>query len=65
MKHSDQAACDCHRCNRERIRRENQSRTIPQVMNDWTRSRNRRRARIAREYWDDFQSGRPMSADDY
>lgn len=24
MKHSDQAACDCHRCNRERIRREAQ-----------------------------------------
>jgi hypothetical protein len=24
-----------------------------------------RRGRIAREYWDAYESGRPMSADDY
>jgi len=40
-------------------------RTIPEVMLDWDHSRNRRRARIAREYWDAYQSGGPMSSDDY
>lgn len=39
-------------------------RTTPEVMTDWRSSRNARRARIAREYWDDFDSGRPMSDDD-
>jgi hypothetical protein len=65
MKHAYQAACECARCNRERVRRERQARTVPEVMNDWTRSRNRRRARVAREYWDAYESGRPMSSDDY
>lgn len=65
MKHSYIETCDCPRCTRERVRRTQQSRSIPEVMNDWTRSPNRRRARIAREYWDAYESGRPMSADDY
>jgi len=58
-------SCDCPHCNRERVRREQQSRTTPQVMLDWTHSRNRRRARVAREYWDAYESGAPMSSDDY
>jgi hypothetical protein len=64
-KHPYSTACDCPRCNRERVRREQQSRTTPQVMLDWTHSRNRRRARVAREYWDAYESGAPMSSDDY
>ena len=40
-------------------------RTVPEVMADWSTSRNRRRARVAREYWDAYESGRPMSDDDY
>jgi len=65
MKHSYIVGCDCSRCQREAIRREKQSRTTPQVMLDWTRSSNQRRARVAREYWDAYESGRPMSSDDY
>ena len=66
MKHSYAADCSCPRCERERNRRAQQSdRTTAHVMLDWTRSRNRRRARIAREYWDDYESGRPMGSDDY
>lgn len=66
MKHSYSPDCACVRCTRERDRRQRQSdRTVPQVMLDWTASRNRRRARVAREYWDAFESGRPMSSDDY
>lgn len=41
------------------------NRTAPEVMLDWSVSRNRRRARVAREYWDAYESGRPMSSDDY
>ena len=64
-KHPYTAGCDCKRCSREAARRTAQAnRTTPQVMQDWYSSRNPRRARIAREYWDDFQSGRPMSDDD-
>ena len=67
MKHSYRADCSCDRCAKERVRRNQQSsnRTTAEVMLDWSNSRNRRRARIAREYWDDFESGRPMSPDDY
>ena len=67
MKHSYDPAssCDCLRCARERVRREQQSRTTPHVMLDWTRSKNPRRARVAREYWDAYESGRPMSSTDY
>ncbi len=67
MKHSydPSSSCECPRCTRERVRREQQSRTTPQVMLDWTHSRNPRRARVAREYWDAYESGRPMSSDDY
>lgn len=67
MKHpyDPNTGCDCVRCTRERARREKQSRTTPQVMLDWSHSRNRRRARVAREWWDDYESGRPMSSDDY
>jgi len=65
MKHSYNKSCECNRCTRERNRRTNQSdRTIPQVMLDWTGSRNKRRSRIARKYWDAYESGRPMSDDD-
>lgn len=56
--------CECARCNRERTRRAQQSRTTPEVMLDWSRSRNRRRARVSEAYWDAYQSGRPMSSDD-
>lgn len=65
MKHPYAPACTCPRCNRERARREQQSRTTPQVMLDWTRSRNPRRRRVAEQWWDAYESGRPMSADDY
>ncbi len=66
MKHSYSTACTCSRCNRERVRREQQARTTPQVMLDWTRSRNPpRRRRVSEEYWDAYESGRPMSDDDY
>ena len=67
MKHSYQPECECHRCQHERGRRQAQAtnRPIAHVMLDWAASRNRRRARIARNYWDDFESGRPMSSDDY
>lgn len=65
MKHAYDAECSCPRCVRERNRRTKQSRETPHVMLDWTTSRNRRRARIAREYWDAYESGRPMSGDDY
>jgi len=41
------------------------NRTTPDVMIDWTTSRNSRRRRVAREYWDAFESGRPMGSDDY
>lgn len=62
-KHPYDKACDCPKCARERARRERQS-TTAGVMLDWTVSRNPRRARIAREYWDAYESGHPMSDDD-
>ena len=65
MKHSYQEACECKRCARERVRRQQQARTTPEVMLDWTRSRSRRRLRVAREYWDRYESGEPLSSDDY
>jgi hypothetical protein len=65
MKHSYRATCACDRCTRERDRCAQRDRTVPEVMLDWSGSKNQRRARIAREYWDDFQSGRPMGPDDY
>lgn len=66
MKHSYRPDCPCPRCTREGRRRSaDRDRQTPQVMLDWTASRHRRRARIAREYWDAYESGRPMSADDY
>ena len=66
MKHSYTPECDCTRCQREAARRGTQrDRSIPEVMNDWTRSRNPRRARVAREYWDRYESGASMSSDDY
>ena len=65
-KHAYIQTCDCPKCSRERIRRAKQSdRTIPEVMQNWNHSRNPQRARIAREYWDAYESGRPMSGDDY
>jgi hypothetical protein len=64
MKHPYSEHCDCKRCNRERVRRQQQARTVPEVMLDWGASRNPRRRRIASEYWDRFQSGAPMSDDD-
>ena len=67
VKHSYRPDCTCVRCTRERTRRQGQrqDRTTAEVMLDWTTSRNSRRARVAREYWDNFQSGRPMGSDDY
>jgi hypothetical protein len=44
---------------------EKQNRTTAEVMLDWSSSRNRRRARVAREYWDAYENGRPMGSDDY
>lgn len=40
-------------------------RPLAHVMLDWSGSRNRRRARVARDYWDAYESGRPMGSDDY
>ncbi len=67
MKHSYDPACTCLRCEKERSRRNRQAqdRPLASVMADWSNSRNRRRARISREYWDAYESGRPMSSDDY
>lgn len=67
MKHSYVHTCECPRCTRERTRRGAQSlrdRTVPEVMHAWSASRNPRRARVAREYWDAYESGRPMSDND-
>jgi hypothetical protein len=71
-RHAYRPECTCTRCTREAARRTAQGatragteRTTPAVMLDWTTSRNPRRNRIARQYWDDFESGRPMSSDDY
>ena len=66
MKHAydPESGCLCARCIRERARRERQSRTVPEVMLDWTRSKNTRRRRVATEYWDAYESGCPMSSDD-
>ena len=48
-----------------RGRQPERDRTTAEVMLDWTGSRNRRRARVAREYWEAYESGRPMGSDDY
>lgn len=65
MKHSYRQDCDCDRCVAERARRTRQgTRTTAEVMIDWRGSRNGRRARVASEYWDAFESGVPMSEDD-
>lgn len=56
---------DPEHAHKPRTRVARDDRSIPAVMNDWTRRPNRRRARIAREYWDAYESGQPMSADDY
>lgn len=67
MKHSYDSTCSCTKCDRERQRRSRQGQDRPtaQVMLDWAGSRNRRRQRVSREYWDAYESGRPMSSDDY
>lgn len=54
--------CGCERCTREGRRREAQS--TANKMLTWRNGRNRRRARIGREYWENFESGVPMSDDD-
>lgn len=67
MKHAYSISCECNRCAKERRRRVKQSeadRTIPEVMLDWTHSRNRKRRCVASKYWDAFQSGVPMEGDD-
>lgn len=69
MKHSYNTDCPCDRCVKERSRRllqgvKERDRTLPQVMFDWRGSRNRRRARIANEYWDNYESGMPMGDGD-
>lgn len=67
MKHSYANTCDCRRCCNERHRRERQAdanRPLASVMLEWSHSRNRQRARVSREYWDAYESGRPMSDDD-
>ena len=67
MKHCYRADCNCARCTREYARRASQAdhdRPIAAVMADWAGSRNRRRARTAREYWAAYDAGTPMSDDD-
>ena len=65
MKHSYREGCDCQRCRNEQHRRQSQAdRPIAAVMLDWAGGRNRRRAETARQYWDAYQDGRPMSDDD-
>lgn len=62
MKHSYSLDCSCPRCTRERERRRSfRDRTTAEIMQDWLGSSNRRRARIARRYWDAYESGRPIS----
>ena len=39
-------------------------RPLAQVMLDWGSSRNHKRQRVAREYWEDYESGRPTSDSD-
>lgn len=50
---------------REQRRHADHDRPLAHVMLEWRGSRNGRRARVAREYWDAYESGRPMSSDDY
>jgi hypothetical protein len=66
MKHAYSTTCDCARCTRERARRQAQSDSAPRpAVPVRTARRNLRRERAEREYWDAFESGRPMSDDDY
>ena len=50
---------------RQKERVQQSGRTTADVMLDWTRSRIRRRAKVAREYWDRYESGAPMGSGDY
>lgn len=62
MKHPYNAECQCQRCQREGARRQRQSESAYVIRK---RSNATRRAQARREWQDAFESGRPMSSDDY
>lgn len=65
-KHSYDPECGCDRCRREARRREAQRTDAGPVGFAVEHSHSRgRRGRIAREIWDAYESGRPLSSDDY
>jgi hypothetical protein len=61
MKHAYDPNCECKRCVKEGRRREAQS-TPNRMLNDT--GKRGRRGRVAREYWDNFESGRPLDSED-
>ena len=60
-KHIYSAECGCNRCQREGARREGQSVAARMLENRYKAGRP---GRVAREYWDAYESGRPMSDND-
>lgn len=68
MKHSYRVECSCERCVREGKRREGQGRR-ERLVRPYRPSLRRlypaRQSRIAAEAWDAYESGRPMSSEDY
>lgn len=65
MKHPYNPECRCKSCQREGQRRESQSLLARAAEIASGRRRRGTRTRWAREYMDAFDSGRPMSSDDY
>lgn len=67
MKHSYTVGCACARCDREGQRRTKQSDTTTtfSVMAERVNSGNARQRRQAAAFWDVYESGRPLSSDDY
>lgn len=65
MSHNYNETCKCIYCERERSRRAQEPPTTFDIMAENVHSKNRRRAKNAREFWDAYESGAPMSSDDY
>lgn len=64
-KHAFDTDCGCDRCSREARRREAQREDAGPIGFAVKHAHHRgRRGRIARELWDAYESGRPMSDDD-
>ena len=67
MKHPYKAECQCQRCQREGARRQRQSESAYAIRgrSNETSPWATQRAQARREWQDAFDSGRPMSSDDY